>query len=421
MRHPPPNRTRAEIPAPNAPKVAFGAHGTTRPGTSRGGASEPGYRGGMYQLRGGRQPDVSALAHVLAHHGTEGSEVTEPLLFAASGGIGASYHLSEFTHDGSKPLALGFRAHPREPLAWIKSTVERLKLDADIETTGRAKAAAKKLSAELDAGTPVIVLPDRYTAGYWPLPPSADGAGGHFVVAYREGGKVLVDDRNLAPIEIERATLDAARARIGGYKNVALLVRSGEFGDLADAVRRGLEECAKQKSDWAKWAKLLTDRKAGKGWPTVFQDRRGLVGALLSVAEGVDPAGATGGHLRDLFADALDEAAELLEIPGLAEQSAQWRAIGQRWLDLGELALSGENTEFAWLRNLSRTVTDGVRTGANVTEDADELLRLRAHYDAEAPFTEEEASRLFTDMAILLTEIHRAESESITAISEALK
>ncbi|QWF79785.1 BtrH N-terminal domain-containing protein [Amycolatopsis sp. CA-230715] len=371
----------------------------------------------MYQLRGGRQPDVSALAHVLAHRGTE---VTEPLLFAASGGIGASYHLSEFTHDGSKPLTLGFRAHPREPLAWIRSTVERLKLEADIETTGRAKAAAKKLGAALDSGEPVIVLPDRYTAGYWHLPPSADGAGGHFVVAYREDGKVLVDDRNLEPIEVERAVLDRARARIGADKNVTVLVRSGEFGDLADAVRRGLRECVKQKPDWAKWAKLLTDRKAGKGWPAVFKDRRGLVGALLSVAEGVDPSGPAGGHLRDLFADAIDEAAELLDLPVLAEQSARWREIGQCWLDLGDLALSGENTEFAWLRELSRTMANGVRTGEDVTESAAELARMRAHYDAEAPFTAEEASRLFTDMAIRLTDIHHAESESIIALSEAL-
>ncbi|GAA1945841.1 BtrH N-terminal domain-containing protein [Amycolatopsis minnesotensis] len=373
----------------------------------------------MYQLRGGRQPDVSALAHVLAHHGAEiGAEITEPLLFAASGGIGASYRLSEFTHDGSKPLRLGFRAHPREPLTWLKSTVDRLKLEADIETTGRAKTAARKLSAELDAGTPAIVLPDRYTAGYWHLPPSADGAGGHFVVAYRENGKVLLDDRNREPLPVERAVLDAARDRIGADKNVTLLVRSGEFGDLADAVRRGLEDCVKQKSDWAKWAKLLTDRKAGKGWPSVFRDRRGLVGALLSVAEAVDPAGMTGGHLRDLFADSLDEAAELLEIPELAEQATRWRAIGQRWLDLGDLALSGDNTEFAWLRDLSRTVANAVRDGKDAVENANELQRLRAHYDAEAPFTEEEAGRLFTDMAILLTDIHRAESESLTALSE---
>jgi hypothetical protein len=73
-------------------------------------------------------------------------------------------------------------------------------------------------------------------------------------------------------------------------------------------------------------AKQLTDERSPKSWLTVFARRRGMIGALMSVWENVTLAGMTGGHLRDLVADGLDEAATLLELPALGEQAGQWRA-----------------------------------------------------------------------------------------------
>jgi hypothetical protein len=72
---------------------------------------------------------------------------------------------------------------------------------------------------------------------------------------------------------------------------------------------------------------LLVDARATKGWPTVFADRRGLLGALASVWEAVEPAGMTGGHLRGLFADGLEQAAVLLDEPALAAEAPRWREI----------------------------------------------------------------------------------------------
>lgn len=91
-----------------------------------------------YELRGGLQPDVSAVAAVLAHHGVEGPDgkaPSEALVFAVSGGIGAGYILWDFAHETMSTIVFGFRARWQYPQEWLKSTVDRLGLGFDIHTT----------------------------------------------------------------------------------------------------------------------------------------------------------------------------------------------------------------------------------------------------------------------------------------------
>jgi hypothetical protein len=95
----------------------------------------------------------------------------------------------------------------------------------------------------------VIVLPDRLTLGYRHLPKCAEGGGGPFVVAYGEDdGKVFVDDRKLAPPTVDRRAVDAARDRVGSYKNLLVSIKPGDVKDLETAVREGLADCARRLS-----------------------------------------------------------------------------------------------------------------------------------------------------------------------------
>ncbi|MGW4826574.1 BtrH N-terminal domain-containing protein [Amycolatopsis japonica] len=390
-----------------------------------------------YALRGGLQPDVSAVTAVLTHHGVGGPDGQAPgeaLVFAASGGIGAGYILWDFAHETTSTIVFGFRARWQYPREWLKSTVDRLGLAIDIHTTGSKRAAAKRLSANLEAGRPSIVLPDRESLGYWRLPPEMSGGGGHFVVAYgEEDGRVLVDDRNLAPLTVDRKTFDAARGRVGSYKNLLATIEPGEVTDWRAAVRGGLADCARNLSEpsksfslpaWERWAKAMTDERDPKGWPRAFGERRGLVGALFTVWESVTPAGMEGGHLRGLFADALTESAALLELPALAEQASTWRGIAERWAELAETAVPASNAEFAWMRGLVSAVSAGVREGDAGQEAAsaaaEEMWKLRTHYNDETPFTDGEARELFSAMGIRLRDIHTAETAAIRELSEAL-
>ncbi len=103
----------------------------------------------------------------------------------------------------------------------------------------------------------------------------------------------------------------------------------------------------------------MTDANAAKGWPRVFADGRGLAGALASVWEGCSPAGMTGGHLRDLTARFLDEAAPVLGVD-LAPAAARWREAGAAWTVAADAALPVDVPEFARLRSLTAAIQQSV-------------------------------------------------------------
>ena len=86
---------------------------------------------------------------------------------------------------------------------------------------------------------------------------------------------------------------------------------------------------------WRKWARMTTDTRNAKGWPTVFADGRGIASAMASIY-----TGASGGaHLRGLYAQFLDDAADLLSRPGLRDAAAAWREAAAAWDAIVDTAL----------------------------------------------------------------------------------
>ncbi|MFG1969879.1 BtrH N-terminal domain-containing protein [Nonomuraea fuscirosea] len=386
---------------------------------------------GGWRFSGGRHPSSAAIASVLAD---QGAAVSEPLVFLAGGGIGAGYILWEFRHDDSRHVVLGFRNQWQYHDRWMAKTLGRLGVPYEEHRTAGVRAAATRLNAELDAGRPCIVLPDRYHLGYWHLPAALDGYGGHPVVAYRrdEDG-VYLDDRGRAPIHVPRERFDAARARVSSYRNVLHVLRPDGPPDeatLAAAALDGLRDCAAHLSAtsdsfslpaWRKWARLLVDTRNAKAWPKVFADRRGLAGALLSIWEGAQPVGMDGGNLRDLFADALDETAALLDRPGLAEPAARFREIQGLWHELAEEALPARVPEFARIRELTAAVkesvmADGTAGGPAAAPAAEELWAARAAANdslAEAG----DPGPLFAALSARVSAIYEAERAAIDRLS----
>jgi hypothetical protein len=400
------------------------------------GPATPAVQGG-YRLRGGVHPVSAGLANILAHHGVRagGAELTEALVFGIAGGPGAGYILWEFAHDDSRSVGLGFISQwqyaDRAPLA----ALDRLGVGVQVHRTGGAAGAARMLGSCLDAGRPALVWPDRLVAGYRHLPATLDGMGGHPVVVYgRTDGVYRVDDRSLAPLTVPVERFDAARARVGSYKN--LLLAPAPHGDvpaatLRSAVLVGITDCAERLGGtsssfalpaWAKWARALTGALAAKGWPRVFADGRGLVGALASIWEGASPAGMTGGHLRDLTARFLDEAGGILDGGGTDVAAAAWREAAAAWHAVAELALPVDVPEFARLRELTATVeqcvtAEGDAGRAEAAEAAAALWALRAELDAAPPLSPGERDDLFAGLAAGVTRMHAAERAAVAELA----
>ncbi|HEY0639295.1 MAG TPA: BtrH N-terminal domain-containing protein, partial [Pseudonocardiaceae bacterium] len=316
-----------------------------------------------------RHPESAAVAALLARHGRT---LSEPMALGCGGGLAAGYILWEFTAHAKIHLVLGFR-NRWNYLDWTENALTALGAEVSVHTTSGVKGAHHALDAALATG-PAVTWPDRYVVGYWGLPEHLDGHGGHAVLALglTGNGDVLLDDRTFAPLTVDRAVFDAARARVSSYRNRLVTVTGVGPVDLAAAARAGIEvtlaglggtSASFALPAWRKWARLLTDERHAKGWPRVFADGRGLVGALLSVWEGVSPAGADGGHLRDVYADFLDEAAALLGNPALTRAAAAFREAGERWTTVGETALPAAVPAYQRLRTLTAELAMAVAEG----------------------------------------------------------
>ena len=386
-----------------------------------------------YALRGGLHPETAAIANVLAHHG---APLSEAMVLGVGGGLGAGYILWEFKAHGVRTVVLGFRNRWQYPDRWTRAALERLGVPYEMHETGGARTAEAQLDGALERGRPALAWIDRETVGYWHLPPFMSGRGGYPVVAYAAAGdRIRVDDRNLAPLTVDRETFAAARARVGSYKH-RLVVCEPRAPLTADeqraAVRAGLADAAEHlaaRSDsfglpaWGKWGRTLTDERAAKGWPKVFADCRGLTGALLSTYEGILPVGFYGGHLRDLYADFLDEAAPLLDAPQAATAAAAWRAATELWRGLADAVLPPGVGPFAALRDRlaavhTSVVAEGDAGAEAAAAAAAELWALRAELDSRPPLSDDQISDLLRDAGDRLGSIYEAETEAAARSAE---
>jgi hypothetical protein len=405
-----------------------------------------------YALRSGQFPDSAAIANMLAHAGVtapDGEPLSEPVVFGVMGGLGAGYILWEFSgrgsaeaparasrdanfaHDDSRVVTLGFNNQWQYFGRTLRTGLDRLGIGYEHHTTGGARGATRTLDAVLEQRGTALVWPDRYHLGYWQLPATLDGHGGDPVVIYgRRGDAMYIDDRNEAPLTVDAETLQRARARVGSYKNT--LVRpTPEPGPLDPEVLRtaiaaGIADCVEHLRStstsfslpvWRKWARMMTDTRNAKGWPSVFADGRGLVGALLSVWEGTSSAGMTGGHLRGLYAEFLVEAGGHLggTFAGAVEALQESSRL---WTQLGDTAVDPAVDEYLPLRELTATIresiaADGDEGRAEAAEAGAELWKRRTELDAHCPLDGAAISAVFGRMGELLERIFTVETAAI--------
>lgn len=316
-------------------------------------AQQPADIDASWSLRGGVHGDTAALANVLANLGLvaphTGEPLTEAMVLGIGGGLGAGYILWEFNSHQfrTRVLTLGFRRLWQYPDRWARQTTERLGLHAELHETGSAKAAAAALDSQLERGLPAIVWIDTYTLGHRGEPQWRDGYGGPPLIVYeRVGDSYAIDDISTTRVLVPAERLAAARARVGSYKHRLITIDPDRIDlDLRPAVEEGLRlqvEHLSERSDsfslpaWRKWARMTTDVRNKKGWPTVFADGLGIGSLRASIYT----EAARGANLRGLYADFLDEAAGLLARDSLTEAAAAWRQAAGCWDQIVDAALA---------------------------------------------------------------------------------
>jgi hypothetical protein len=390
-------------------------------------------------------PETAALTWVLADRGVTspltGEPLTEAMVLGIGGGLGAGYILWEFKERDGAILTLGFRNRWQYPAipGWYGQTLDRLGVAADLHETGGSTGAKATLDRILADGRSVIAWVDHQSIGTWHQPESLSGYWGYpVVVAGRtDDDAYLVHDRGREPFVVDETTLATARARIGSYKN-RLIDPKPAAGPMSEqrlhaAIEAGLAdqvEHLRSSSDsfslpaWRKWSRLMTDAKNAKGWPRVFAEGNGLFGALLSVVEGVDAqAGASGGHMRDRYADFLDEVTAAGIAP-LEDAAASWRAAADLWEDLADAAvppdLDGALEAVQLDERLHAAVMEGEPGRSRASDAASRAWAIRAEHADAVSLSAERTAELFADLGARIAEIHAAEVAAVDATAAAI-
>ncbi len=368
--------------------------------------------------------------------------MSEALLLVAGGGLGAGYILWEFESRKGALLTLGFRnqwQYPGIP-GWFGKTADRLGVPTVLHETSGAKAAREALDTALAGGGPVVATVDQQSMGLWGMPPELSGYGGYPVVVtgMTDDGAYLVDDRGAAPFVVPADVLAAARGRSPSYRNRLIELRPAPgplpADRLRDALLAGLADQVDHLSSgsdsfslpaWRKWSRLMTDRRNAKGWPRVFPAGHGLFDALVAIVEQVDDGvGAWGGHLRDLYADGLEEAAGVLERPALLEAAGAWRASADLWQELADAAVPTEVDGAADAVELAEALHDAVMRGepgrAEARAAAAALWEIRDRSVDAWPLAEDQTEALLTDLGQRVAAIHAAERSALEATARAI-
>jgi uncharacterized protein DUF4872 len=269
---------------------------------------------------------------------------------------------------------------------------------------------------------------------------TARGQNGLFVVVFGRDadGSYLVDDRGRNPFRVSPAVMAAARGRIPSFKHriVALRATPGPIPAelLRAAMRTGLEDQVdhlRSPSDsfslpaWRKWGRLMTDERHAKAWPRVFVVGNGLFGALLALLEGVDgQVGPSGGHLRDLFATSLDEAAVALDNPALGDAARAWRGVADRWEELADAAvppdLDGAADAVEAVETLHQAVLAGEQGRLRVRAAAETAWAIRDRYADAFPLPPDRGAAILEDLGDRLGAIYQAEVDALEVTARAI-
>ena len=387
-------------------------------------------------IYGGKHPNTAALKNVLAAQDVNAPHTTQPfseaMLLGIGGGLGAGYILWEFKAHESAIIVLGFRNRWNYPTEHLSNLCERIGAKVTIQETSARKAADANLQQALGTGKPVIAWVDKAHLPHQQLPEALQGYGTYVVGVHgADNGNILVDDLADSLFAVPRDVFAAGRGRIGSDKNRLMLVENPAAIDLEAAIKQGIEDQLEHLGRdsesfslpvYRKWAKLMTDSKNKKGWPVVFNSRKGLYSTLRSVYEGIALDGTDGCGLRGLYADFLEEASSVLGKAAFKDAAAQYREAATKWTELAEAALPDAVPTFKETKALLVKRYEYLKQNKSdeMRGVVSKLDHLQADLNADFPMSDGAVSDLFADLQRKLSAVFDSETSALEALQQTL-
>jgi len=310
----------------------------------------------------GRHWETGSIHNALAVQGVKaphtGKPYSEAILLGISGGIAFGYFTFEYK---------GYLPHvamlPRNTFSPFTTILERLGIAQDTQRTHKADIAEKNLVNTLESGLYPLVWADQFSLHYndpspadmmWSMLP---------VLAIETDGKsVTVADRSSQPFHPSMAELTKARGRVKEDKYRITTLDTPQPARMPAAVHKGIcqtislftEEPPRGGRDnfgfaaYEKLAGLLVNTRNKQSWERFFAPGVRMFHALAGspsqpgMYHWVNTWGSSDGADRGLYADFLDEAAQILKKPDLKESSGKFRESHKLWLKFANALLPDE-------------------------------------------------------------------------------
>jgi len=396
---------------------------------------------------GGRHPDAAAARNLLAHAGVVNPftkrAFTEAAVLGLSGGIGCGYANcpSIFRHgngSGVQPVARGWFSWDG---GWHRTVFERIGLKPRAVEASSPQAGTRKLADEIAAGRPALV---QWVRGLEYTGHAIDGAGCGSVWAIVvhaidvERGTAEVADLAPSSLEVTVESLETARGTVCTHRNRYFVLDRAPSPAAATTARSflaGARQCAEGQArprmksyslaGLEQWAQSIDSPRLKDGWLQVFPGGK-LFWALHDLFESVETAGTGGGLMRPLWAEFLEEAAEVTKRAALRACAKSWRELGEQWTALAEAALPDAVKPFRKARELLRRwhdafVREGAKGRGRIEKARDEFHALRRELTASSPLGRSDAQALLDDLGRRLRELHRGEKAAFDALAAAVR
>ena len=389
----------------------------------------------------GRYWDTASIRNALDYQGAKAPHSNEPyteaMLLGVSGGITFGYFT--FHYKGYDPQVNLLTRNTFGPLETI---FDRMGIARDVVRTASADKARQNLIRALEEGYAPVASPDMWLLPYNALPYDDGMWGGMPLVIFGyepDKGEAYISDRSRVPLTVGADDLDRARGRIKKEKHRLLLLNHPDEAKLAGAIRQGLEDTVRLMTEkppkgsaknfglraLQHWGEML--EKTSKGsWAREYPTGRPLLAVLISSYTFLGPAfGKTVQAERDVYADFLVEAAEVLSMPALENVALRYRVAGEAWQALLVALLPEDAPLLKDVREcIDRKTGLFIEQGAakldTIIEYNQKLENLKTQSESDFPMTDAEIGDLRDEIRSQVRTVRDVEEEAVLALKAAI-
>ncbi len=313
-----------------------------------------------YQHRQSAHCESGAISGLLRHAGLD---ISEPMAFGIAAGM--TYAYLPFVKMGGLPLF----AYRMPPGKVISGLTRRLGIGMRSETFRSADAGMAALDGHLQAGRVVGLQASAYWLGYFP-PDMRFHFNAHNLVVYgRRGDHYLISDPVIGHVvECSAAELKKARFTRGVmaprgrlYYPVSVPAQPSMKQAIVKAIRftTGMMLRTPLPILGVRGMRMVA-RRIERLDPAADHANKQLLGHIVRMQEEIGTGGA---GFRFLYASFLQQAADIVERPALAEAARELTDVGDLWrefaLNTAKMCKDRLPMDFALLAGQLRQCADG--------------------------------------------------------------